>query len=69
MRAVYEELTGIPNLRYVPMSARCVDHVRGALALRLDRIGEARNPPIPVFKAWDGSDNSRSCHPSARERW
>jgi tetratricopeptide (TPR) repeat protein len=41
VRRVYEELAAWRTLRYGPPDGRGLDHIRGALALRLERIDEA----------------------------
>ncbi len=41
IQALYEELVEWKILRYSPADARGLDHIRGALALRLERIDEA----------------------------
>jgi DNA-binding CsgD family transcriptional regulator len=41
IQALYEELNEWKILRYAPSDARGLDHIRGALALRLERVDEA----------------------------
>jgi class 3 adenylate cyclase len=41
VRSVYDELTEWKSLRYSPPDARGLDHIRGALALRLERVDDA----------------------------
>ncbi len=40
-RAAYDDLVRWSPLRFAPYSSRGIDHLRGALALRLDRLDEA----------------------------